>query len=299
MHFWISYRSCILAVSLAGLLLSTSCAGTVDGAPATIILEPLVHNPDSAFVLTSTLRVVINSTDMNDDASIPIDLYSSDRIKFVLRPPPGVDEIRLSSSAPGEAIELIFRASLVEGPNVDKCQDSTSDADDGESALDQLLVGAFFKASVVGRGAVILSEAFAWERSYVSIEKYGCVVESRLYFQPTVEDGVILASIEKISWSAQYEVDLVGGIGDGSEALYKLELEDGTVSDALIQGGDVSMDITDASEENDGLEKEASDTPLDTTVSDESTTSGSSCKCHSLRLGASIFFTAFASLSLF
>ena len=181
----ISFRAGLWGVSLAGLLSSTSCADA-----ATVILEPLVSNSVSSFVLTSRLRVVNNSTDEIDDGLFPIDLYSTDRITFILQPPPGFDEIRLSSSAPGKAIELIVRASLVEGPNADRCQSSNADANanananvnanaDADGAFDQLLVGAFFQASVAGRDADVLSEAFAWERSYVSIDKYGCGVEGR------------------------------------------------------------------------------------------------------------------------
>ena len=281
----ISFRTGLSGVSLLGLLSSTSCAGAGTDA-ATVILEPLVSNSVSAFVLTSRLRVVSNGADVIEDDVFPIDLYSTDRITFVLQPPPGVDEIRLSSSAPGKAIELIVRASLVEGPNADKCQNSNADgADDG--ALDQLLVGAFFQASVAGKDADVLSEAFAWERSYVSIEKYGCVVESRLFFQPMVDDGVILANIEKISWSAQYDLDLLGGsIGDGSEeALYALESE----GDALIRGGDASMVF--------GSKTESSDTPTDVAASNESTTSAGSCKYHRVGLTATVFFAAIASLT--
>ena len=125
-------------------------------------------NSVSSFVLTSRLRVVNNSTDENDGDLFPIDLYSADRITFILQPPKGIDEIRLSSSAPGKAIELIVRASLVEGPNADRCQSSNADANasananadaDGDGAFDQLLIGAFFQASVAGRDADVLSEA--------------------------------------------------------------------------------------------------------------------------------------------
>ena len=119
----ISFRAGLWGVSLAGLFSSTSCADA-----ATVILEPLVSNSVSSFVLTSRLRLVNNSTDEIDGDLFPIDLYSTDRITFILQPPPGVDEIRLSSSAPGKAIELIVRASLVEGPNADKCQSSNADA---------------------------------------------------------------------------------------------------------------------------------------------------------------------------
>lgn len=287
----ISFRAGLWGVSLAGLLSSTSCADA-----ATVILEPLVSNSVSSFVLTSRLRLVNNSTDEIDGDLFPIDLYSTDRITFILQPPPGVDEIRLSSSAPGKAIELIVRASLVEGPNADKCQNADADVadaaangnDDG-GAFDQLLVGAFFQASVAGRDADVLSEAFAWERSYVSIEKYGCGVEGRLFFQPSVDEGVIMASIEKISWSARYDLDLLGGtgIGNGSseEALYALASE----GDALIRGGDASMVF--------GSEKETSDSPADVAASNESTTSAGSSKYHRFSLTVAIFFAAIASLT--
>ena len=285
----ISFRTGLWGVFLVGLLSSTSCAGAGANADAaTVILEPLVSNSVSSFVLTSRLRVVSNSKDDIDDDLFPIDLYSTDRITFVLQPPPEVDEIRLSSSAPGKAIELVVRASLAEGPNAAKCQNSNADGDD-DGALDQLLVGAFFQASVAGRDADVLSEAFAWERSYVSIEKYGCVVESRLFFQPTVDDGVILASIERILWSVQYDLDLLGGsIGDGSEeALYALESE----GDAMIRGGDVSMVF--------GSKKETSDPPTDVAASNESTTWAGSCMYHKVGLTAYMFFAAIASLSGF
>ena len=286
----ISFRAGLFwGISLSGLLSSTSCADA-----ATVTLEPLVSNSVSSFVLTSRLRVVDNSTDENDGDLFPIDLYSTDRITFILQPPKGIDEIRLSSSAPGKAIELIVRASLVEGPNADRCQSSNADANvnadaDGDGAFDQLLVGAFFQASVAGRDADVLSEAFAWERSYVSIEKYGCGVEGRLFFQPTVDEGVILASIERVSWSARYDLDLLGGtgIGDGSseEALYALASE----GDALIRGGDASMVF--------GSEKQTSDSPADVAASNESTTSAGSSKYHRFSLTVAIFFAAIASLT--
>ena len=233
---------------MAGLISSTSRAVTAEA--ASITLEPSVPS-DSTFVITSTLRVANNNTtESYDDAFLPIDLYSSDSIEFVLRPPPGAKEMRmrLSSSAPGEAIEVIFRASLVDGPNVDKCLNADADADGEENAFDQLVVGGFFKASVIGRDADMLSEAFAWERSYVSIEKYGCVVESRLFFQPTVEDGVILVNVEKISWSAQYDVSSIGGFADGAASLYELESEEGIGGSVMIKGGDVSFNVVDEGE---------------------------------------------------
>ena len=99
-----------------------------------------------------------------------------------------------------------------------------------------------------------------------------------------------MASIEKISWSARYDLDLLGGagIGDGSseeEALYALESE----GDALIRGGDASMVF--------GSEKETPDLPTDVTASNESTTSAGSSKYHRFSLTAAIFFAAIASLT--
>ena len=219
--------------------------------------------------------MVNNTTEETYHDEFPIDLYSSDSIDFVLQPPQDADEMRLSSSAPGEAIEVIFRASLVDGPNLDKCHNSTADNDDDDRAFDQLLIGGFFTASVVGRDADMLSQAFAWERSYVSIDKYGCVVESRLFFQPTIEDGVILANIEKISWSAQYEVDSIGGFADGTASLYELESEDENGSGVMIEGGDVSFDIDDDEEIVSDLD--ALDSSMGTTdplAAEESSTSG-------------------------
>ena len=261
----------LLAVSLAGLIFSTSRAGTADA--ASITLEPSVPNSDSTFVITSTLRVSNITTHESYGNSFPIDLYSSYSIEFVLRPPPGAEEMWLSSSAPGEAIEVIFRASLVDGPNVDKCLNANADADSEENAFDQLLIGAFFKASVIGRDADMLSEAFAWERSYVSIEKYGCVVESRLFFRPTVEDGVILANVEKISWSAQYEVGSIGGFADGAASLYELESEEGIGGSGMIKGGDVSFNVVDEEERISDIEESDSSAG---TMGDPSAAEGSS-----------------------
>lgn len=191
-----------------------------------------------------------------------IDLHSSHRIEFVLQPPHGADEMMLLSSAPGEAIEVVFRASLVDGPNKDKCITRTADSEYEGNALDQPVIGDFnklppvrhmlsqthewersnVKASVMGRDADMLAQAFAWERSYVSMQKYGCALESRLFFQPTEDDGIIQATIEKISWSAQYEVDSAGGIADKSLSLY--ELNDNGL---MIKGGDVLFDIDESS----------------------------------------------------
>ena len=277
MRYFRSMRS-LFVVSLAGLISSTSRA-VITAEAATITLEPSwVSNSDSNFVITSTLRVVNNSIAGSEyNNAFPIDLYSSNMIEFVLQPPPGADEMRLSSSAPGEAIEVIFRASLVEGANVDKCQNNTSNADDEDNVFNQLLIGGFFKASVTGRDADMLSQAFAWERSYVSIEKYGCVVESRLFFQPTVEDGLILANVEKISWVAQYEVDAIGGMADETASLYRLESEDGTSGDTTINGGDVSFDITDDEAENaDEENQESSMESMGPTAADEGSTSDGS-----------------------
>ena len=263
----------LLAVSLAGLISSTSRAGTADA--ATISLEPWVPNSDSTFVITPSLRVAKNNSDESYSDAFSIDLYSSDSIEFVLQPPPGAEGLRLSSSAPGEAIEVIFRANLVEGPNLDKCLNSTAGDDGDDNALNQLLIGGFFKASVVGQDADMLSQAFAWERSYVSINKYGCVIESRLFFQPAVEDGVILANVEKITWSAQYEVDSIGGFADETASLYELESEKDNGSGAMINGGDVSFDIVDDDEDKIS-DMEASDSStgtVDPSPAEESSTS--------------------------
>ena len=281
----------LLAVYFAGLLSSTSCAGAGADA-ATITLEPIVGNSDSTFGITSTLRVVNTNTGESYDDAFPIDLTSSNRIEFAVQPPPGAEEIQLSSSAPGEAIELIIRASLVDGPNVDKCQGSTADTDGASNAIDQLLMGAFFKASVVGRDANVLSQTFAWERSYVFIEKYGCVVEGRLFFQPTAEDGVISANVEKISWSGQYGVDSIGDIGNGPVAMYILEAEEDS---AMIKGGDVFFEIIDGNEEDTAAE--TSDPSVDPTAAEEVSTSG--CTQENFHLGLAASMLLVASLSRF
>ena len=235
MQFFTSPHS-LLGIALASLTSSTARVGVADA--AIITLEPLVSNPDYTFAITSNLNVANKSTNGGYDDAFPIDLYSSDRIEFVLQPPPNANQMRLSSFAPGDAIEVIFRASLVDGPDVDKCQNSVIDTKEEDNIFNELSFGALFKASVIGRDADMLVQAFAWERSYVSMQKYGCALESRLFFQPTEDDGIIQATIEKISWSAKYEVASIGGAADRAMSLY--ELRDNGL---MIKGGDVSFDI--------------------------------------------------------
>ena len=202
-----------------------------------------MSDDDSTSSSTTPLRVVnIDADDAGDTFSL--NLRTNNRIEFVLQPPSKAGEISLSTGNPDDSIEVTVRANVIEGSITDNCT-GVKNNDGGRS---QLLAGGLLEASVVGSDADPLSAAYQWERSYITIEEYGCAIESRLYFQPPMDDSsnasktIFMASIERLTWSAEYDPTLIGG--DGTEAFtYHLESSNGTqgAHGAAIQGASLEM----------------------------------------------------------
>mmetsp|Transcript_2872 Transcript_2872/g.6646 ORF Transcript_2872/g.6646 Transcript_2872/m.6646 type:complete len:294 (+) Transcript_2872:57-938(+) len=213
---------------------------------ASVILEPVpsMSGDDSTLSSTTPLRVINTDADGAGNA-FSLNLRTNNRIEFVLQPPSNAGEISLSTGNPDDSIEVTVRASVIEGSIKDNCTD-VNNSDGGRS---QLLAGGLLEASVVGSDADPLSAAYQWERSYITIEEHGCAIESRLYFQPLVDgssnasDTIFEASIERLTWSAEYDPALIGG--DGTEAFtYQLQASsNGTegAHGAAIQGASLEM----------------------------------------------------------
>lgn len=244
----------VVFLCLSALILSINgqdATSRSSASTATVILEPVPIVYDlSASSVSAQLRVIGNDSSntfaLNLKTNIP-----NPTIEFVLQPPSNAKELHLSTASPDESIEIILRAHVIEGSIMNNCTDESNS--DGRA---QLLAGAFLESSVVGSDADSLSDAYQWEQSYISIDKLGCAIETRMYFQPPADSSSsnIAASIERLTWSAEYDTSLIGG--DGSAAFtYTLESppnkqneSDESMRGSFIQGGSLELIIKEEEE---------------------------------------------------